>query len=414
MTDKRNRKTLLQHLIHLSREISRGRFGNPDDLFELTKTGDYPSDITELAESFGMMIVKVEAREYQLQQTIDKLRSANTELTAARNRLARENTSLRQNILDKKFSKRIIGQNKQIREILSMIERLADSSINILLNGETGTGKELFAKAIHYHSNRCFGPFVAINCSAIPDELIESELFGIEKGVATGVEKRIGKLEQASGGTIFLDEVGDMPLQSQSKLLRVLQEHELERIGGRKTIPVDIRVVSATNRDLKSAVADKSFREDLYYRIRAVSINIPPLRERKDDIPLLARSFLDSCSKSQGRFPMRIDKKTLEHLTRYGWPGNVRELENEIERAVALSSGDSIALVDFSDDISLSAGPHAGTSVPSAGDLRSHEIQIIKEVLEETGGNKSEAARRLGISREGFRKKCIRYGLSQK
>ena len=410
MAEKANR--LLEHLMKLAEQVSRGRYGKPEEIFELTKTGAYPERIVELAESFGMMIVKVEAREFQLQQTIEDLKKANSELDAARKQLAHENINLRHNLRRKFSPGRIIGQSPGIRDILEKIEKVADTPIHILITGETGTGKELFAKAIHFHSSRNAKPFVALNCSALPETLIESELFGIEKGVATGVEKRVGKIEQADGGTLFLDEIGDMPLASQAKILRVLQEHELERLGGRKNISVDIKIIAATNKDLRQEVKNKTFREDLFYRLNVLHLDIPPLRERKDDIPLLLRAFCDSYARNLNRFPMKFDTGVIEKLRNYPWPGNVRELENEIERAVALACSDTITMGDFSEQLSAHFRRESVPGVAATDNLKELETATIRKVISEVGGNKTEAARRLGLSREGLRKKMNRYGIS--
>ncbi len=409
MAEKANR--LLEHLMKLAEQVSRGRYGKPEGIFELTKTGTYPERIVELAESFGMMIVKVEAREFQLQQTIDKLKETNRELDAAKKQLAHENVNLRHNLRQKFSPSRIIGQSPKIRDILDKIEKVADTPIHILITGETGTGKELFAKAIHYYSSRNAKPFVALNCSALPESLIESELFGIEKGVATGVEKRIGRIEHADGGTLFLDEIGDMPLASQSKILRVLQEHELERLGGRKNIPVDIKIIAATNKDLRQEVKDKVFREDLFYRLNVLHLEIPPLRGRKDDIPLLLKAFCDSYARNLNRFPMKFDPGVIEKLLNYPWPGNVRELENEIERAVALSFSDTITMEDFSEQVRGHLSLESFKEISATDNLREMEIATIKKVISDVKGNKTEASRRLGLSREGLRKKMNRYGL---
>lgn len=402
---------LLNQLMKLAQQVSRGRYGRPEEIFELTKTDTYPTRIAELAESFGMMIVKVEAREFELQQNIEELKKLNQELDAAKKQLARENVNLRHNLRLKFSPNRIIGQSPAIRDILEKIEKVADTPIHILITGETGTGKELFAKAIHFHSGRNAKPFVALNCSALPESLIESELFGIEKGVATGVEKRIGKIEQANGGTLFLDEVGDMPLSSQAKILRVLQEHELERLGGRENIPVDIKIIAATNKDLRKEIEERSFREDLFYRLNILHLHIPPLRERRDDIPLLLQSFCETYSKNLNRFPMKFAAGVMERLRDYPWNGNVRELENEIERAVALACSDTITMEDFSEQIQSHFSVESVPSGVATDDLKELEKATVMRVMSDTKGNKTEAARRLGLSREGLRKKLKRYGI---
>jgi transcriptional regulator with GAF, ATPase, and Fis domain len=322
--------------------------------------------------------------------------------------LARENINLSLNLRRTFSPARIIGASRQMRDILDKIEKIADAPLNVLITGETGTGKELIAKAVHYNSSRAGKQFTAINCSAIPETIFESEMFGIEKGVATGVDKRIGKIEQANGGTLFLDEIGDMPLTGQIKILRVIEEREVERVGGRESIPVDIRIIAATNKDLKKEVESGRFREDLFYRLRVLHFHIPPLRERKEDIALLLNYFIDQCVKKFGKPPMRFSKEAAGLFMEYSWPGNVRELENEIERAVALSTSEIIGVYDISEEIRKSAEQVPSTSGQTDAES---ERQIIQQTLAGTGGNKSEAARQLGLSREGLRKKMKRCGL---
>jgi len=397
---------LLDRLIAVTEEISKGRFGQYDDIFELTKSGQYPPLIARFAESFGMMAVKVEAREYRLEQIIEELRATELQLRTAREQLARENSSLKKNLRRSFPFSSILGTSPQIRELIGKAERVADSRLSVIITGETGTGKELFAKAIHFNSPRSAKPFVAVNCSAIPETIFESEMFGIEKGVATGVEARIGKIQQAQGGTLFLDEVGEMPLQLQAKLLRVLEERTLERVGSRTAIPVDLRIIAATNRDLTKEIAKGSFREDLYYRLNGVTLRIPPLRERKGDIDLIARQFLEKWGRSCGRPPMRMAKEALERLRGYAWPGNVRELDNEIERAVALAYGDIITTGDLSEVLQQAPSAPGGRSL-----LKDSEKQLIEQALKESKGNKTQAAQRLGMSREGLRKKLKRLGM---
>lgn len=398
---------LLDRLITVAEELAQGRFGNYDDLFELTKDRQYPPLIARFAESFGMMAVKVEAREFRLEQIIEELRRTESDLRHAREQLVRENITLKKNLRRTFPFASILGSSPQIRELIAKAERIADSRLSVIITGETGTGKELFAKAIHFNSPRSARPFVAVNCSAIPETIFESEMFGIEKGVATGVEARIGRIQQAEGGTLFLDEVGEMPPQLQAKLLRVLEERTLERLGSRTAIPVNLRIIAATNRDLTKEIAAGRFREDLYYRLNGVTLRIPPLRERKGDIDLIARQFLEKWARSCGRPPMRIDKGALERLRSYAWPGNVRELDNEIERAVALAYGDTITASDLSEALQQTVHTvSAGTSL-----LKESEKQLIERALKEAKGNKTQAAERLGMSREGLRKKLKRLGM---
>lgn len=408
MVDK-DTKRLVRHLIHLCERISRERCGDVGELFELTKTATYPQIVTELAESFGMMMVKVEAREYHLEQVAEELKKSQTELATARDHLAHENITLKRSLRQKFSLTNILGKSRQIRNILSTVEKIADTPINILITGETGTGKELIAKAIHYNSTRYNRPFVVLNCSAIPETIFESEMFGIEKGVATGVDKRMGKIEQANYGTLFLDEIGDMPLTSQAKILRAIEDHELEWVGGRKTIPVDIRVIAATNKDLKLEVENNNFREDLFYRLNVVNIHVPPLRDRKDDIIILFMFFLEEYSRKFGKGKLQISPNVIEFLKQYPWPGNVRELENEAERLVALAYNDTITVDDLSE----------GLREPAIKDIieqesmsiKETETLLIKNTLKKAKGNKTAAARILGLSREGLRKKLKKYDL---
>jgi transcriptional regulator with PAS, ATPase and Fis domain len=392
--------------------VSRGRYGNVRDLFELTKkTGFYPEEIRELAEAFGMMLVKVEAREFHGRKLIESLEKARAELSLARERLARENVGLRRTLGKQYSPRRIIGRSRPLQDLLAEVDRIADTPVSVLITGETGTGKELIARALHYNSVRGEGPFIALNCTAIPETLLESELFGIEKGVATGIDRRAGRIEQAHGGTLFLDEIGDMPLTSQAKILRVLEDREVVRLGARKPVPVDIRIVTATNRNLKEEAARGRFREDLYYRINVVHLHIPPLRERREDIPLLLRSFLDLSVRKMGREPMEFGPAAMECLKRYPWPGNVRELENEVDRIVALAASRTVRPEDLSRAVREGGGPEARPAAASTDGSRESEKDLIERILSETRGNRSEAARSLGISREGLRKKMIRHGI---
>ncbi len=276
---------------------------------------------------------------------------------------------------------------------------MADSLANVLIRGESGTGKEMVARLIHGNSPRKEGPFVAINCAALPETLLESELFGIERGVATGVEARPGKFELAKGGTVFLDEVGDIPLVLQAKLLRVLQEREVEKLGGRRRIPIDVRILSATHRDLEEMIERGEFRQDLYYRLKVVEIVLPPLRERKDDIPKLVRFFLDKYGKREGLKDVRITQEALQLIMRYPFPGNVRELENLIEGALALT----VDPVIDPGDLLLPHGTSTAEAVVGGEELltlEEIEARYIARVLASTKGNMSKAAKILGVDRK--------------
>ena len=406
----RHVKSLLNHLISVAEDVSMGRYGRHNEIFELTKTGKYPRLITRLAESFGMMIVKVEAREFHLEQIIEKLSKAQAELSEAKEKLSRENINLKKNLRRTYTFSGILGTSRAIKDLIIKAEKIADTAVNVLLTGETGTGKDLIAKAIHFSSGRSEKPFIAINCSAVPETIFESEMFGIEKGVATGVEHRIGKIEAADRGTIFLDEIGDMPLSCQAKMLRAIEEREIEKVGGRKTTPVDIRIIAATHRDLKKEVEKGSFREDLFYRLNVVSLNIPPMRERKDDIVLLANFFLEQYSRKFGRRGIRFENDAIDLFKKYPWPGNVREIENEIERAVALSYSDTIAVSDLSEEL-RNFYPNGRLSSGLNLSVKEEEKRLIGMALKESGGNKTLAAKKLGLSREGLRKKMKRFSL---
>jgi len=283
----------------------------------------------------------------------------------------------------------------------------------VLIRGKSGTGKELVAKSFHFNSLRKQGPFLAINCAAIPEALIESELFGHEKGAFTGAAKqRIGAFERARGGTVFLDEIGDMPLVLQAKLLRVLQEREIQRIGGTISIPVDVRVIAATNKDLESRVKSGEFREDLYYRIAVFPIVVPPLRERREDIPLLARHFLQKHAERTEKSMNGISNAALRLLLQYDWPGNVRELENAIERAVLLETTDVLQVNSLPPQLSpIVASPRDQTAPTAVLPLAEVERQALIHALEFSANNVTEAARVLGLNRATLYRKLKKYGL---
>jgi transcriptional regulator with PAS, ATPase and Fis domain len=302
-----------------------------------------------------------------------------------------------------------------MQEVLSTVERVAPTNSTVLLGGESGVGKDLIARAIHQHSRRASGPFVKINCAAIPENLLESELFGYEKGAFTGAaNSKPGKFELADKGTIFLDEIGDMPPTIQAKLLRVLQDRDFERLGGTKTLKVDVRVVAATNQDLRAALEQGTFREDLYYRLNVVPISIPPLRERREEIPDLVEHFIERFARESGKPIRGITPAAMKVLMDFHWPGNVRELENIIERAVALSGGEMLDVEDIRLDLSpvRPAAPQGGVPfVPEGMTLEQFEDDIIQEALRRAGGNKSQAARLLGLSRNAFRYRLAKIGV---
>jgi len=317
----------------------------------------------------------------------------------------------------------IIGNSTKMRDMYGMMYQAIQSDITVLVRGESGTGKELVAKSIHYSSQRKAGPFVAVNCAAIPETLIESELFGHERGSFTGASaRRIGRFEQADGGTILLDEIGEMPIPLQARLLRVLQERELQRVGGNSTIPIDVRVVASTNKNLEIAMKAGEFREDLFYRIAAFPIAIPPLRERPEDIPLLARHFLNDAAKRNDKPVIDISPEALQALMNYDWPGNVRELENVIERAVLLeTSAGALEAKSLPQEIHLSRKQYRilssqgeETTVTEVLPLEEVEKRALIRALEATGNNIRQTARVLGINRATVYRKLEKYSLTGK
>ena len=308
----------------------------------------------------------------------------------------------------------IIGRSRAMRELVEVLQAAAPSDANIILTGDSGTGKDLVARAIHDASERGEGPFVAVSCAAIPGSLLESELFGHERGAFTGaVRRHLGKFEQATGGTIFLDEIGDMPTELQAKLLRVLQSRQVERVGGEGQVGVDVRVISATNADLAAAMAEGAFRQDLYYRLAVIPVHLPGLSQRQADIPLLADHFLAQYSRRNNRTLRGFTPRAMDALTHYAWPGNVRELENAVERAVILSQGEFIdtdglpeAIRRHREDEDEGSGVRPGHSVEEV--MR----ELVLKTLEQTDGNRTEAARLLGISRQTLLTRLKEYGES--
>jgi DNA-binding NtrC family response regulator len=322
-----------------------------------------------------------------------------------------ENTKLREELGVRYEFDNIVGRSPAMQEIFATITRVAPTRATVLLAGESGVGKDLIARAIHFHSPRRDKPFVKINCTALPENLMESELFGYEKGAFTGaVTSKPGKFEQADTGTVMLDEIGDVPPAIQVKLLRVLQERELERLGSNKTKHVDVRVIAATNADLRAALENGTFREDLYYRLNVLPLNIPPLRQRKVDIPYLADHFVKKIAKDMGR-PCRLSDEALERLMAYEWPGNVRELENAIERSIVLCSGDVLRADDIKLDTNRTRPVQSANFLPDGMNLDQYEQSIIREALRRANGNKSQAARLLGITRNALRYRLTQMGI---
>lgn len=305
---------------------------------------------------------------------------------------------------------RIIGSSQPMRDLWDMIVHVAPTEATVLITGESGTGKELVASALHYKSHRDTGPFIKVNCAALAENLLESELFGHEKGAFTGADRRReGRFVQAEGGTLFLDEIGETTPAMQAKLLRVLQEHELQRVGGEKTLLVDVRIIAATNRHLEEEVVRGSFREDLFYRLNVVALDVPALRDRQGDIPLLSDYFLRSFAEKNTRQVAGITPECMDVLNRYPWPGNVRELENSIERGVILMRGEYLDINGLPLTIQRWADNHAPVEVAEPATLKEAEKALILKTLEETGGNRSEAARRLQITRKTLLNKLKIY-----
>jgi two-component system nitrogen regulation response regulator GlnG len=336
----------------------------------------------------------------------------------------------------------IVGRSEPMQQVFKLIGQVAGTDATALITGESGTGKELVARAIYHHSNRHEQPFLAVNCAAIPEQLLESELFGHERGAFTGATlQRIGKFEQCNGGTIFLDEIGDMTPATQTKILRVLQSGTFERVGGNSPIRVDVRIIAATNKPLEEAVAARQFREDLFYRLNVVRIHIPPLRERREDVRLLVNYFLNKFARDQQRPPRSVSPGVVKALEQYHWPGNVRELENVIQRALVVAKGDAILPGDLPPEItgpapSVSSAPPDSTSpaaAPAVTDvvalarqlfqwarkdprlklIPAVERELVVEALKETGGNQVQAAKLLGITRATLRKRIEKFGIQR-
>ena len=345
----------------------------------------------------------------------------------AQRRMATENILLKEELAARRGAPQIVGEDPRLKQVSIALQRAAATDTTVLLEGESGTGKELFARALHALSPRVDGPFVAINCAAIPETLLETELFGHEKGAFTGAAARKpGKFELAHRGTLFLDEIGDLPLALQAKILRALEEKRFERVGGTAPIQVDVRVVAATNRHLKAAVAARQFREDLYFRLSVFPITIPPLRERSDDIPMLAKHFIEKFSRDLNKKPLTLAPSAIQELCEYAWPGNVRELQNCIERAVILTEGDTIHARHLS--LSFRESPLQAPApeddgpwgkIDLTGTLSDATRRVVSEVerrkieqsLKEAAGNRNRAAELLQVSYKTFLAKLREYGL---
>ena len=311
--------------------------------------------------------------------------------------------SLRHELASAFDARQIIGQSPAMRQVLDLAAAIAPSEATVLITGESGTGKEVMARLIHTNSARRNGPYVAVNCAALTETLLESELFGHEKGAFTGAEKRReGRFMTAHKGTIFLDEIGEIPLSMQVKLLRVIQEREIQRVGGDQPLKVDVRILAATNKDLAHEVAEGRFRQDLYYRLNVVALTLPPLRDRREDIPLLAMHFLKLFAQRNGKTVKGFTPTAMDRLLKHSWPGNVRELENAVERAVVLLVGDYVSERELPPTLIAAEDPTRTATRPDFAHMTLEEIErlAVQDTLEQVGGNKSEAARRLGINRK--------------
>lgn len=372
------------------------------------REGTYTAEDTEIALSLGANA----ALAIQNALMIGELRRHRATLEA-------ENRNLLREIGGRLPAQSLLGVSAPIEALRTMIARVADADVTILITGESGTGKDLVARSVHFASPRARGPFVALNCAALPETLVETELFGVEKGVATGVDRRIGKFEAAHGGTLFLDEIGDLPLLAQAKILRVLQERSVERLGGRNSIPVDVRIVAATNKDVESAIAKGQFREDLYYRLNVVRLRTPSLREIREDLPFLAAYFLSEASREMKRPRVELSAGALAAVQAYSWPGNVRQLQNEMRRAVVYSRGPLIDAADLSEALQATpaGGPPALRRASAAAlslpdEVEELEKERIRAALSACGQNQVRTARKLGLSRQGLINKLKRYGIS--
>ena len=373
------------------------------DLLKLVKTLKPETEVI-LMTAFGTVERAVQGMREGAYDFISKpikrqniLKSAHQALE--RQALLAENQMLKAQLAQLQNKQSIVGQSLNMRQSLELVGQVAPTDATVLLTGESGTGKELFARMIFEHSDRADQPFVAVNCAALPESILESELFGYEKGAFTGAnQRRIGRFEAAHEGTIFLDEIGELTPQVQVKLLRVLQEGEFERLGSNETVRVDVRVIAATNREIEEELASGNFREDLYYRLNVVNIAIPPLRDRIEDVPLLAEHFLNTYREKNRRDIHGFSRDAVDALVEHSWPGNVRELENVVERAVVLDKDGVIDLNDLPEKISAKSQDVRVLSIPLGTSLEEIERQVISETLRMTRGDKNLAAKLLGIA----------------
>lgn len=344
-------------------------------------------------------------------QTVERIQRVNEEQEALR----QENTRLKRELSAKNKVEEIVGNSSRMQEVYDMVQRVADSNATVLLRGESGTGKTLVAKALHHNSSRTNGPFIVVNCSALPETLLESELFGHEKGAFTGAtETKKGRFELARGGTLFLDEIGEISLNVQVKLLNVIQERTFQRLGSTKVLKTDIRLVAATNRDLEKAVQEGDFREDLYYRLNVFPIYLPPLRKRRTDVLLLAEYFLEKYARENSKQIQRISTAAIDLLMQYHWPGNVRELQNCIERAVLICDGSTVQSIHLPPTLQSSESVHSDTPLSLATAVENFERELIVDALKKHNGNQTRAAKSLDTSLRIINYKIHNYGIDPK
>ena len=373
----------------------------------------YPDINVILMTAFGSVETAVEAMKHDASDYLTKpvkkedlIRVIERVIREAA--LRREVSRLRKEVHKEYSFHQILGKSKPMQAVFDLIKRVADSPTNILITGESGTGKELVAKAIHFNSDRKDAPFIPVNCAAIPEQLLESELFGHMRGAFTDakMDKR-GLFEEAQKGTLFLDEISELPLMLQAKLLRAIQEKEIRRVGANKSIPIDVRIIAATNLNLAEEVKAKRFRDDLYYRLNVIELKLPPLRDRREDIPLLVNAFLKRCGDLRGKEVKGVSEAALAMLLDYAWPGNVRELENVIERAVTLTRGEKVTPDDLPAAVQGARGDRRVLDEAAERTMPLHEVEkeYIKKILEKTGGNKYQAAHALGIDRKTLYRK---------
>jgi len=365
---------------------------------------------THQDEMIGLALAEQAALSIESTRTVQELKQQQQQLVE-------ENAQLRKEVEGRFATQNFIGISPHMQSIVRLIDQIRESSVDVLITGESGTGKELVAKAIHYNSLRAHKPFIALNCAAIPEHLAESELLGIQKGVATGVESRMGKFAQADGGTLFLDEIGDLGINAQAKILRVLQERCVQPIGGRTNHAIDVRILAATNKNLDDLIAEGTFRQDLYYRLKVIHIHTPPLRDVPEDIPLLAAHFLTQQSRLMKKEEKHLSLNAQRALQTYEWPGDIRELENEMKRVVATLRRVVVSEQDLEEHIrtqrkdteTFTRSRHSSCTLPQA--IAQLEEQMIREALQTCRSNQVQTAKRLGLSRQGLIKKMKRLGI---